>query len=183
MSYDELDTVLVALQVADHERIANDCRQHPIWNLSPWLSEKLATLAVPFPVEASHATDYGVWFTSSAMTYAVGIVRRRVEYRQTEQYCSTYLINADKLPTPSAEACEAYLRMVIDKFLLSEQGKQAYEKTCQDFNWGDVETEIPKDFWAAFGITPCDNGRPFLGCGIIAILVDQDELLGKNLYD
>lgn len=102
-----------------------------------------------------------------------------------ELYRSSYRIDRDRLPNPSEEACVTYLRKIVSDFLQTEDGKRAYESTCRDFNWGDVETEIPSVFFSAYGVAPCggpDNGK-FLCCGAFAILVNQDEFLGQGVYD
>ena len=117
-------------------------------------------------------------------TYVVTVIRQRFEGQNMELYRSSYRIDRDRLPNPSEEACETYLRKIVSDFLRTEDGKRAYESTCRDFNWGDVETEIPSSFFSAYGAAPCggpDDGK-FLCCGVFAILVNQDELLGQGVY-
>lgn len=137
------------------------------------------------PVNTSHTANDGIKSAGTA-AYAVTVIRQRYDGRNTELYYSAFQIAQDRLPEPSEAACEAYLRKVICDFLQTEDGKRAYEDTCHDFNWGDVETEIPDDFFAAYGIIHRggrpDNGK-FLCCGSIGIQVNQDELLGQSIYD
>ena len=118
--------------------------------------------------------------------YAVTVIRQRYEGRNMELYTSHFRIAQNQLSQPSEAACEAYLRKIVYDFLQTEAGKRAYEETCQDFNWGDVGTEIPDDFFSAYGVIH-DSGRPdnknFLCCGLVGILVNQDELLGQYVYD
>lgn len=140
----------------------------------------------PFPVKTPNAADDNGGLAGAAAAYAVTVIRQRNDGRDTELYYSSFQIAQDRLPEPTEAACEAYLRKVICDFLQTEDGKRAYEDTCQDFNWGDVETEIPDDFFSAYGVVHCgggpDNGK-FLCCGSIGILVNQDELLGQGIYD
>lgn len=119
-------------------------------------------------------------------TYVVTVIRQRFEGQNMELYRSSYRIDRDRLSNPSEEACETYLRKIVSDFLRTEDGKRAYESTCRDFNWGDVETEIPSSFFSAYGVAPFDGGpndSKFLCCGGFAILVNQDELLGQGVYD
>lgn len=150
------------------------------------LCQKLVSLTLPFPVAASHTSDGGIWFTGNTAEYGVAVIRQRCDGRNSEIYYSSFRIAQDRLPEPSEAACEAYLRKIIYDFLQTEVGKQVYEETCRDFNWGDVETEIPDDFFSAYGVTHCCSGHSngqFLCCGLIGILVDQDELLGRDVCD
>ena len=166
----------------DCDRDANGCL---VWELSQALSQKLVSSTLAFPVEASHASDDGVWFTGSMAMYAVTVIRQRCEGLNRELYNSQFQIAQNRLSEPNEAACEAYLRKAICDFLQTEDGRRAYERTCRDFNWGDVETEIPDDFFSAYSIIH-DSGRPdsgnFLCCGVVGILVNQDELLGEDVY-
>ena len=186
LSYEDLTAIFTTLKADDYDREANDAGAYPLWELSPSLCQKLVSPALPFPVAASHTSDDGIWFTGNTAEYGVAVIRQRCDGRNSEIYYSSFRIAQDRLPEPSEAACEAYLRKVIYEYLQTEDGKQAYEKTCQDFNWGDVETEIPDDFFSAYGVTRYssrhDNGQ-FLCCGLVGILVDQDELLGEYIYD
>lgn len=142
--------------------------------------------AVFCPAKESHAADDGVQVTGGTAVYSIIVIRRRANGRTTELYHSHFLLDQNLLPEPSKDACEAYLRKAVRDFLMTDAGKLAYENTCRDFNWGDVETEIPDDFFSAYGLTHWD-GRPgiqnFLCCGIIGILVDQDECLGHEVFE
>ena len=117
--------------------------------------------------------------------YAVSVLRRRSCGLDTELYRSCFYIAQDRLPSPSEDACAAFLRNIIRDFLKTEEGRCAYEETFEDFNWGDVDTYIPDEFWARNGVLTYSSSRKqtFFCCGIISILVDQDELLGKGLPD
>lgn len=186
LSREALEVIFTALQADDYERDVNDFGEYPVWELSQSLGRKLVSPMLPFVVEASHAADDGVWFTGNKAMYAVTVIRQRQEGRNNELYYSTFLIAQDRLPEPSEAACEAYLRKVICDFLQTEAGKRAYEDTCEDFNWGDVEAEIPDEFFAAYGVTLCSSGSDadkFLCCGTTGILVNQDELLGEFICD
>lgn len=128
----------------------------------------------------------GVCLIGDVAAYAVTVIRQRCDGWNKELYRSSFRVAQDRLPDPSETACEAYLRGIISDFLQTEDGKRAYEATCHDFNWGDVETEIPDDFFSAYGVTH-NTSEPgndkFLCCGAISILVDQDELLGQSFYE
>lgn len=186
LSQEDLAALLEALQADDYDWDANDFGEYPVWELSQSLGLKLVSRALPFTVEASHASDDGVWFTGGAAAYVVTILRQRFEGRNMELYRSSYRIDRDRLPNPSESACETYLRKIVCDFLRTEDGKRAYESTCRDFNWGDVETEIPSDFFSAYGVVHCgggpDDGK-FLCCGVFTVLVNQDELLGCDVCD
>lgn len=186
LSRENLETIFTALQADDYERDVNDFGEYPVWELSQSLGQKLMSPMLPFTVEASHATDDGVWFTGSKAMYAITVIRQRQDGGNSELYYSAFLIAQDRLPEPNEEACEAYLRKVICDFLQTEDGKRAYEDTCEDFNWGDVETEIPDEFFSAYGVIHCSSGSDadkFLCCGTTGILVNQDELLGEFICD
>lgn len=60
---DELAALLDALGADDYDWDANCCGNSPVWGLSQGVAWKLAALALPFPANASHASDEGVWFT------------------------------------------------------------------------------------------------------------------------
>lgn len=186
LSREELESIFTELQADDFERDVNDFGEYPVWELSQSLGQKLVSPMLPFVVEASHAADDGVWFTGSKAMYAVTVIRQRQDGRDSELYYSAFLIAQDRLPEPNEAACETYLRKIICDFLQTEDGKRAYEDTCQDFNWGDVEAEIPDEFFSAYGVFHCgdksDSGK-FLCCGTMGILVNQDELLGQFICD
>ncbi len=186
ISHEDLEAIFTALQADDYDRDANDIGKGPVWELSKALSQKIVSPTLTFPVDASHTSDDGVWFTGSMAMYAVTVIRQRYEGRNVELYSSHFRIAQNRLPQPSEAACEAYLRKIVYDFLQTEAGKRAYKESCQDFNWGDVETEIPDNFFSTYGVIHC-IGRPddgqFLCCGLIGILVNQDELLGEDVYD
>lgn len=150
------------------------------------IKDKQVCMARSFPANTSHSADDSAGAAGAAAAYAVTVIRQRNDGRHTELYFSAFQIAQDRLPEPSGAACETYLRKVVSDFLQTEDGKRAYKNTCYDFNWGDVETEIPDDFFSAYGVTHCgsrpDNGK-FLCCGTIGILVYQDELLGECTSD
>lgn len=186
ISHDDLEAIFTALQADDCDRDANDIGRRPVWELSQALSQKLVSPTLPFLVDASHASDDGIWFTGSMAMYAVTVIRQRYEGLNMELCSSHFRIAQNRLPQPSGAACEEYLRKIVYDFLQTEAGKRAYEETGQDFNWGDVETEIPDNFFSTYGVIHCidrSEGGQFLCCGMIGILVNQDELLGKDVYD
>ena len=150
----------------------------------PFLSSGIQ--AGPCPAEDFHAAGGSVLAPCSSAVYSLVVIRRRVEVRTTELYYSNFLLDRNLLVEPNAASCEAYLRNVVHAFLTTEAGKCAYENSCRDFNWGDVETEIPDDFFSAYGLTHCGGklgAREFLCCGTIGILVDQDEYLGCEVFE
>ena len=64
ISHEDLEAIFTALQADDCDRDANKCS---VWGLSQALSQKLVSSTLAFPVDASHASDDGVWFTGVAM--------------------------------------------------------------------------------------------------------------------
>ena len=42
-------------------------------------------------------------------------------------------------------------------YFKTEEGWAAYEETCEDFNWGDMETYIPDAFFKPCGVAHCDG--------------------------
>lgn len=192
LTKEELTALLEALHADDYDWDANNCGEYPIWELSQGVATKLVAMALPFSVEASHAADDGVWFTGNVpeemlhSVYVVTVVRYRIEGLNTEIYYSRYLIDSQQLPAPTEQACEDYLRKIAGDFLNTEEGKCAYEDTCEDFNWGDMETYIPDDFFSVYGVVH-DTSRPgakqFQCCGEFIILVNQDEQLGNGHFD
>lgn len=105
--------------------------------------------------------------------YAVTVMGQR----SSGLYYAHYLIDGQRLPEPTAWACENYLRTVITDFLNTEEGKNAYDSVAGDFNWGDASVSIPKEFLAAYGIREPD-GAAFQCLGMISVLVNWDEELG-----
>lgn len=190
LSKEDLTALLGALHADDHEWDANDYGEYPIRELSQGIGKKLMALTLPFPVAESFATDDGVWFIGDTpvanSVYAVTVIRQRIDGLDVETYVSRFLIDSHRLPSPEELICEDYLRKIVGDFLDTEEGRCAYEDTCNDFNWGDVETYIPDEFFAAYGVTH-DTSWPgdkvYQCCGTFCILVDQDEQLGKNHYD
>ena len=67
ISHDDLEAIFTALQADDYDRDVNDIGKCPAWELSQALSQRLVSPTLPFPVDASHASDDGVWFIGVAM--------------------------------------------------------------------------------------------------------------------
>lgn len=67
ISHDDLEAIFTALQADDYDRDVNDIGKCPAWELSQALSQRLVSPTLPFPVDASHASDDGIWFTGVAM--------------------------------------------------------------------------------------------------------------------
>lgn len=185
LAEDELAALMDFLGADDFDREANDFGGFPIWELSCTLSQKLVAARLPIPITGSHAADNGVWFTSQPVgetpsdVYAVNVIRQRIEGMESELYFSNYLVSSQQNPNLNEKTCEALLRKIAADFLRTQEGKKAYEDTCQDFNWGDMETYIPDEFFRSYGVTRC-KGTPYLCCGTISFIVNQDELLGSN---
>ena len=66
---------------------------------------------------------------------------------------------------------EETLRQIVKDYLATEDGKEAIKETCNDFNWGDVFTYIPDEFFEKYGMN-----RSWASDSMI---VDQDEVLCK----
>ena len=61
------------------------------------------------------------------------------------------------------------LRNAVKDFLATKEGKEAVKETCEDFNWGDVFTYIPEEFFEKYGIHSSWASE--------TLLVNQDEVL------
>lgn len=183
ISKEEQETLMNILDTDDFEQEANDFGVYPIWEISFSVSHKLVARVLPFHVEASHASDDGVWFTGCAESetpgsvYAVNVIRLRTDGLDTEVYFSNYLVDKRRLAAPTPKACEDLLRKIAADFLQTEDGRDAYAETCEDFNWGDMETYIPDAFFKPYGVSRPD-GRIYPYCDVIGVIVNQDELLG-----
>lgn len=157
----------------------------------PRLSEKLIARMIPGPLEETICSGRGLWLICGdakpdyPAVYAVSVIRRRVCSLHDELYLSHFLISQAVLPAATEDSCAALLRNAIRSFLKTEDGRAAYMDTCGDFNWGDAATYIPDEFWARYGVSVYSNSQKqaFSCCGIISILVGQDELLGEGLPD
>lgn len=185
ISKGEQETLMDILDADDYDREANDFGGYPIWEISFSVSQKLASKVLPFHVESSHASDSGVWFTgrsgseASGSVYAVTVIRHRLDGFDDEVYFSHYLIDQERLPNPNSEECADLLRAIAADFLRTEDGRQAYAETCEDFNWGDMEVYIPDAFFKPYGVTRHD-GRVYPCSNMIGVIVNQDELLGDS---
>lgn len=81
LSADELTALMNALNADDCDRDINDFGEYPIWELSHSLGQKLVARTLPFVVEATHASDDGVWFTGKASVTAAHLL---IEYPETD---------------------------------------------------------------------------------------------------
>lgn len=116
--------------------------------------------------------------------YGVTIVRFRLDGFQVGHWADGYIVRKPSWVNPNSE--EDWLKLfrdTVEKFLLTEDGQEAWEDTCGDFNWGDVGTYIPEDFLEEFGIYSAygingsnlfSDGNAKLG-GLVALIVEQDE--------
>lgn len=81
LSKEELNTLLDTLKADGYDRDANDFGEYPIQELSQSIGQMIAALTFPFPVDASHAADDGVWFTGRM---PAEIMRLFVSYPELE---------------------------------------------------------------------------------------------------
>ena len=72
---------------------------------------------------------------------------------------------------------EAALRSAVQDFINSktEQSEQALSYACGDFNWGDVFTSIPNEYFNKHGLTPLTDSE------IFTVAVNHDEILDNRL--
>lgn len=63
------------------------------------------------------------------------------------------------------------IRQAVRNYLDTEDGKEANERACNDFNWGDVLTEVPDEVFKAIGLTPIEPPM-----ADIVINVEHDEV-------
>lgn len=184
LSQEELYTLMDAL---DANGQGQETRED-VWEIPQSLSYTLVAKAIPFYAKEAHAVDDGVWFTGTvgsevpSNVYAVLVVRQRQDGVGTELYFSSYLVDEQQLPKADPEKCADLLRQIAFDFLKTEDGRAAYEETCKDFNWGDMETYIPDAFFKPYGVARCD-GCVYPCCGVIGVLVNQDELLGDGIWE
>ena len=59
---------------------------------------------VPCPAKEPHATEDGGQVTGGTAVYSIVVIRRRVEGRKTELYCSYFLLDQNLLTDPSISA-------------------------------------------------------------------------------
>ena len=111
------------------------------------------------------------------MSYtAVTLVRIRREGLNEDVWTDSFCVPANLGPADAALL--DYLRDVIRSYLDTPNGRDAAERSCYDFNWGDVVQEIPDEFWNQYDIHPLRAGSaPFLCSNATALLVNQDEVL------
>lgn len=68
------------------------------------------------------------------------------------------------------------LRNAVNDFVTSDtpEAKEALERACGAYNWGDVAITVPASFYIARGLTPLTNATA-------EVMVDHDEILvGDN---
>lgn len=112
----------------------------------------------------------------------VTLIRER--YSEHEIWSDDFWVDASQ--TPSKEL----FQKAVEAFLLTEDGQDAVDRTCDDFNWGDVIMYVPEELWNNFGIysfdptvTPADMGlAPTSSADSVTIQVDQDEVLIPSDY-
>ena len=130
--------------------------------------------------------------------YSITIVRQRMDGLDVEVYTSSYILDSAYVGENCDEKDIAdYFRSVVAKFLATKEGQIAFMNTHRDFNWGDIGTYIPEAFLNSHGIISlsqwksnqwynyiCDEeDKAIKLVDIIAILVNQDEILGEKLDD
>lgn len=108
--------------------------------------------------------------------YVVTLVRIRREGLNLETWTDVFCITAPE--QTDSHGFLALLKNAVKAFLSTAMGQEAIERTCNDFNWGDVIQEIPDTFWMRYNIRPINqNTPPFSIGGAEAVLVNQDEVL------
>ena len=108
--------------------------------------------------------------------YLITLVRIRREGLDTEIWTNPFRIKTN-CPTED-NTLLSKMRNCVRAFLHTAEGRQAAERSCYDFNWGDVVQDIPDTFWATHAIYPViSSTEPFLCIGGTALLVNQDEVL------
>lgn len=96
----------------------------------------------------------------------VNLIRRR----GSESWTNTFIID-DSVRDP-----ETAIRNAIEEFLKTEDGWKAIEKTNGAFDFGDAVFYVPEKIWKKHGLK-------LGGVQTIDILVPQDEVLCKDLYE
>ena len=97
------------------------------------------------------------------------IVRLQRDWDEFETWVVPYHIRKD-VASP-----EEALRGAVQDFVNSgtEESRQALEYACGDFNWGDVASNVPDEYFITRGLTPIKNE-------LIEIVVDHDETLDNR---
>ena len=108
--------------------------------------------------------------------YIVTLVRIRREGLDLDTWTDCFCITTPK--QTDSEGFLVLMKSAVKAFLSTGMGKEAIERTCNDFNWGDAMQEIPDAFWMRHNIRPIyQNTAPFSFNGAEAVLVNQDEVL------
>ena len=112
--------------------------------------------------------------------YMVVVNRTRQDGCDCEQYVSSYVITPpDWVAADDNKSWHLFFRETVADFLRTPDGKEAWEETCQDFNWGDIGTYISSEFLAQYGIREYHNGDPLSISGVVILNVNQDETFAR----
>jgi hypothetical protein len=97
--------------------------------------------------------------------YIVNLIRERS--CENEQWVDTFEVE-DRVTDP-----EMALRIAVECFLATLEGKKMIEYTGNDFNWGDAIMSVPEKVWNHFGLR-------LKMVKSVDIKVNQDEVLCKE---
>ena len=108
-------------------------------------------------------------------------VRRNDPFDEAH-YTSTYLVGIEANNLKDDEwldgAVLRLLKRIAQDFLDTPEGIQAWDTTCEDFNWGDIETEIPEDFLAKYHVRTHHDGMDLSSVHrVLHAVADQDEVI------
>lgn len=110
--------------------------------------------------------------------YLIEVVRTRHDGLDIEVYLSRFLCEVPTgIDVNSGDAWLSYIRSVIRAFLETDEGKGAQQDTCEDFNWGDLDSYIPAEFFLKYGITIPQANMLVECAGACVVMANQDELL------
>jgi hypothetical protein len=77
------------------------------------------------------------------------------------------------------DTVEDDLRSAIDDYLRADGADEVLK--CEQYNWGDVRTYIPNEYWKSQGFTPVDRGISVTITDIRDVVVDENENLAETL--
>lgn len=107
------------------------------------------------------------------MSDNTGIIITLIRVRRSDQdmWSDNFIYSGDQDPKKA-------LRDAVLGYLSTPDGEQAYEQSCEDFNWGDAIMEIPSEYWMQHDIKPVNTvflPEAGVSYSFASVLVDQDE--------
>lgn len=109
--------------------------------------------------------------------YGLVITRMRINGFGTDIWHDKYVIQLPLGVNPNdTEAVARHVASIVDDWLCTEDGREAWEDTLHDFNWGDISNYIPDSYFQSRGIYNKTYLKEFPISGLITIIVEQDRV-------